>query len=82
MVLGLILFNIFIKDVDDRNECLLTKFMDHTKLGGGVLYTRRNSHHAERPSQARRQGQQRLHKCNVLHMRENNPKQQYKLDGL
>ena len=82
MVLGLILFNIFIKDVDDRTECLLTKFVDHTKLGGEVLYTRRNSHQRERPSQSRRPGQQELRKCSDLHMRENNPKQQYKLGGI
>ncbi|KAK4831136.1 hypothetical protein QYF61_015439 [Mycteria americana] len=64
-ILGLVLFNIFINDLDAGVECTIRKFADDTKLGGAI-----DSLEAQKALQA---------KCKVLHLGHNNPMQRYRL---
>ena len=85
-MLGLVLFNIFVSDMDSGIKCILSKFADGIKLSGAVdmLQGRgaiqRDLDRLERWDHANLMKLNKA-KCKVLHLAQGNPKHKYRLCG-
>jgi len=83
-VLGIVLFNIFINDIDDRLDCTLSKFADDTKPSG-VVDTLEGSKAIQRDvNKLKRWAYVNLMrfniaKCKGLHLGQSDPRYVYRL---
>jgi len=84
LVLGPLLFNIFVGDMDSGTECTLSKFANDTKLCGvvdmleGRDVIQRNLDRLVRWACVNRMKFNKA-KCKVLHVDRGNPKHKYRL---
>ncbi|PKU32538.1 rna-directed dna polymerase from mobile element jockey-like [Limosa lapponica baueri] len=83
-VLGLVLFNIFVGDLDSGIECTLSKFANNTELCGAVDTLEGRDAIQRNLDRLKRWAYENLRKfnevkCNVLHMGPGNPKHKYRL---
>ena len=85
-VLGPVLFNIFVRDMDSGIECTLSKFANNTKLCDAVDTLEGRDAVQRDPDRLERWARVNLMKfntakCKVLHMGRSNAKHKYRLDN-